>query len=249
LLGDDVDKWTQILNEIRHGRKTFDTSEDKKQFGAIIINYGAVKQDVNNKYDQWHKEILNKFGNKLKGTMRAFYKEIQDARRKLESLSIDASDDVTIFVTEIQEIKRSVQGWERSLEKQKKGQKLLNSQRYQFPSDWLWIDIVEFEWNQSFQQILTKKVALMEDQIPTLQGKILDEEKSVNAKIKDLEEQWDKNRPRTADFTPKDALDQLNIIGVKIQTSNSEWIRICKAKELLDMELGDSHRLTGLVED
>jgi len=188
LLGDDVEKWTQILNEIRQGRKTFDTSEDRKQFGAIVINYGAVKQDVNNKYDQWHKEILNKFGNKLKGTMKAFYKEIQDARRKLESLSIDASDDVTIFVTEIQEIKRSVQGWERSLERQKKGQKLLNSQRYQFPNDWLWIDIVEFEWNQSFQQILGKKVALMEDQIPTLQAKILDEEKSVNAKIKDLED-------------------------------------------------------------
>jgi dynein heavy chain 1, cytosolic len=147
MLGDDVDKWTQILNEIRQGRKTFDTSEDRKTFGAIFINFGGVKQDVNNKYDQWHKEILNKFGTKLKSTMKAFYQEIQGARRKLEGLSIDASDDVTIFVTEIQEIKRSVQGWEQSLERQKKGQKLLNSQRYQFPNDWLWIDIVEFEWN------------------------------------------------------------------------------------------------------
>jgi len=49
--------------------------------------------------------------------MKAFYQEIQGARRKLEGLSIDASDDVTIFVTEIQEIKRNVQGWEKSLEK------------------------------------------------------------------------------------------------------------------------------------
>ena len=56
----------------------------------------------------WHKEILNKFGIKLKGTMREFYTEIQGARRRLEGLSIDASDDVTIFVTEIQDIKRNV---------------------------------------------------------------------------------------------------------------------------------------------
>ena len=220
LLGEDVDKWTQLLNEIRGGRKTFDTSEDKKTFGAIIINYGGVKQDVNNKYDQWHKEILNKFGNKLKGTMKAFYQEIQGARRKLEGLSIDASDDVTTFVTEIQEISRSVQGWELSLERQKKGQKLLNNQRYQFPNDWLWIDIVEFEWNQSFQQILSKKVALMQDQIPALQAKILDEEKSCNNKIKDIEDDWEKNRPRTSEFSPKDALDQLNIIGKKISTGD-----------------------------
>ena len=66
----------------------------------MIINYGGVKSDVNNKYDMWHKEILNKFGIKLKGTMREFYTEIQGARRRLEGLSIDASDDVTIFVTE-----------------------------------------------------------------------------------------------------------------------------------------------------
>jgi len=62
--------------------------------------------------------------------MTSFYKMIQDARRKLEGLSIDASDDVTTFVTEIQEIKRNESGWEQTLEKQKKGQKLLNSQRY-----------------------------------------------------------------------------------------------------------------------
>lgn len=66
MLGDDVEKWTTLLNNIRQGRRTFDTSDDRKKFGAIEINYGAVKQDVYNKYDQWHKEILNKFGSKLK---------------------------------------------------------------------------------------------------------------------------------------------------------------------------------------
>jgi dynein heavy chain 1 len=70
---------------------------------------------------------------------------------------------VTIFVTEIQDIKRNVQGWENSLEKQKRGQKLLNTQRYQFPNDWLWFDMIQFEWDQSFMQILKKKSDLMSD--------------------------------------------------------------------------------------
>lgn len=57
----------------------------------------------------------------------------------------------------------------------------------------------------------------------------MQEEKSVNSKIKEIEEQWEKNRPRSSDFTPKDALDILNIIGKKLTTVNQEWTRICKA--------------------
>ena len=33
--------------------------------------------------------------------MKSFYRDIQAARRKLEGLSVDATDDVTLFVTEI----------------------------------------------------------------------------------------------------------------------------------------------------
>jgi dynein heavy chain 1 len=82
-----------------------------------------------------------------------------------------------------------------------------------------------------------------------IQSKILDEEKQCNSKIKEIELEWEKNTPKNADYTPKDALDLLNIIGKKMQTTNDEWVRICKAKELLDMELGDPQRLQNLVED
>ena len=38
--------------------------------------------------------------------MKEFKNKIQDARRKLESLSLEESDDVTVFVTEIKEMKQ-----------------------------------------------------------------------------------------------------------------------------------------------
>ena len=69
----------------------------------------------------------------------------------------------------------------------------------------------------------------MESQIPALQQKIIQEEKECNMRIKVIEEEWDKNRPRSSEFSPKDALDQLNIIGTKIIKANEEWGRICKA--------------------
>ena len=72
LLGDNIDKWHQLLNEIRAGRRTFDNSELEKAFGAIYIYYGGVQAKVNNKYDQWHRDILNKFGVTVGENMRSF---------------------------------------------------------------------------------------------------------------------------------------------------------------------------------
>ena len=89
----------------------------------------------------------------------------------------------------------------------------------------------------------------MEDQIPTLQGKIIAEERSVIERIKDIEEDWKVNRPYQGNVLPKIALDLLSIIGKKITTTKEEWVRICKAKELLEMELGNPRRLDDLEED
>lgn len=100
-LGDNIDNWNQLLKQIRQGRKLFDSNDDFKSFGGLDITYNNVSSKVSNKYDQLHKEILNKFGGTLSFQMREFKSKVQDARRKLESLSLEDSDDVTLFVTEI----------------------------------------------------------------------------------------------------------------------------------------------------
>jgi hypothetical protein len=41
----------------------------------------------------------------------------------------------------------------------------------------------------------------------------------------------------------------LSIIGKKLATTKNEWVRICKAKELLDMELGNPKKVDDLDED
>ncbi len=101
MLGDNIDNWNKFLKDIRKGRKIFDSNDDFKCFGGLEITYTNVSSKVSSKYDQLHKEILSKFGGTLAVQMRDFKSKIQDARRKLESLSLEDSDDVTIFVTEI----------------------------------------------------------------------------------------------------------------------------------------------------
>lgn len=222
-LGDEIDKWNQMLNEITLSRRTFETAEDFILFGGLEIRYGAVQTKVNNKYDQIHNDILNKFGTTLAAQMKAFKKLVQDARQKLEALPADVSENVTVFVTEIQEMNRVVDKWETQLKKCKAGQKLLQQQRYQYPEDWLYIDQIEGEWS-SFMQQLKKRTDLMNEQTPALQQKILEEDEAVTAKTKKIEYEWKENRPKEASTKPemaspsiKRAVDQLGILGTDIK--------------------------------
>ncbi len=61
-LGEETEKWRQLMSEIRAGRKTFDSVETEKHFGPIVVDYRSVQSKVTNKYDSWHKEVINKFG-------------------------------------------------------------------------------------------------------------------------------------------------------------------------------------------
>lgn len=101
-------------------------------------------------------------------------------------------------------MKRNAQPWEAQLERCKAGQKLLSQQRFIYPSDWLYIDVIEGEW-ATFKQILNRRISTMEEQVPTLQKKILEEEEVVDRKTKEIEIEWRDNRPKEANDLPQDA--------------------------------------------
>ena len=65
ILGENMQSWLDMLNEIKRARATFDTSESSKNFGPISVNYAQVQSKVNLKYDALHTDLLSKFGVKL----------------------------------------------------------------------------------------------------------------------------------------------------------------------------------------
>lgn len=42
---------------------------------------------INNKYDQWHKELLQYFGTTFGDKLRSFHKKISDERQKLQKVN------------------------------------------------------------------------------------------------------------------------------------------------------------------
>lgn len=86
-LGDDINKWQALLNEIRENRRTFDNSQTEKTFGPIIIDYRLVLNKINTKYDSWHNEILGHFGEKFAETLKTFFNNLLNAKNKLEKIN------------------------------------------------------------------------------------------------------------------------------------------------------------------
>ena len=53
----------------------------------MIVDYHMVQYKINNKYDSWHKELLNYFGNTFGDKLRGFSKMIRDELSKLEKVN------------------------------------------------------------------------------------------------------------------------------------------------------------------
>lgn len=72
----------------RKSRTTFDTSDTRRAYGPIVIDYAKVQAKVTLKYDSWHKEALSKFGTLLGSEMQSFHTKVSKSRSDLEMQSI-----------------------------------------------------------------------------------------------------------------------------------------------------------------
>ncbi|CAJ0883095.1 1976_t:CDS:10 [Entrophospora sp. SA101] len=249
-LGDDLEKWQQILTEIQNSRSTFDNAETSCSFGPIVVKYEQAQNRVNEKYERWQRDVLSKFGNKLGDVMRQFNADILHARTNLENQTIDnnGTGDAVILITFIQDLKRKIAKWGQDVELFRKGQKTLVKQRYQFPSDWLYAEQIDGEWS-AFNEIFSRKDSAIQEQIAGLQEKIIKEDEIVEAKIKETDAEWDKNKPIQGDIKPDMAINTLKVYSVRIKNLKEEYDRVCRAKEALDMALSTDSKLDTILEE
>ncbi|PIA14754.1 hypothetical protein COEREDRAFT_46106 [Coemansia reversa NRRL 1564] len=251
-LGDDLTRWQAMLLEIKRARSTFDTSETAKLIGAhCMINYEMVQSKVNAKYDNWQREILNKFGQRLGAAIRDASQAIAAARHQLESHSAESSttSEVVAFITYVQEIKRKCPGWQHDVEEVfRGGQRVLEKQRYQFPPDWVYLEQVEGEWS-AFNEILKRKNNVIQEQLPNLQMKIIAEDQAVDARIGSLCADWEKGKPVQGALKPDTALNTLNVFHQRITRLVAEYELVGRAKEALDMDARRDDRLTPVQEE
>ena len=249
-LGDDLQKWQQLLNEIRQSRKTFDTSSSTKDFGPIIIDFKQVQSSISNKYDYWHKDILYHFGNKLGAEMVSIYGVISNARLDLERHSVDSdsTESTVAFIIQVQNLKKNLSAWQTKLNTYQSGQELLRRQRFQFPSNWLEYVTIEGEWF-AFKEILQRKDDAINAELPSLQMKIVEEGKQLDLRLGEFLADWSKGKPLAGATSFSSALESLRIFELRLIKIKDDRNRIRSAKEALELEPQPDDRLDAVEEE
>ncbi|XP_041352869.1 LOW QUALITY PROTEIN: cytoplasmic dynein 1 heavy chain 1-like [Gigantopelta aegis] len=235
-LGSNLTLWMSTLEEIKASRKTFDTSETAKEIGPIVVQFLKVQSKVTLKYDSWHKEVLTKFGSLLGNEMSEFHAQISKSRSDLEQQSIDTANtsEAVGLITHVQSLKRKMKNWEKQVDMYKEGQRILERQRFQFPSNWLYIDNVDGEWG-AFGDIMKRKDSSIQTQVASLQMKIVSEDKVVESKTHDLLTDWEKEKPVEGEIRPDEAIKALTIFEGKFCRLKEERDNVSKAKEALEL--------------
>ena len=107
------------MNELQQLiKRNFDSSETIKHFGAIEIDYKKTQDQVNTKFNVLKEFVLIKLQTDFSVSMDEFHQTIIKSKNQLELVSLDNSNiDVTVFITEIQEVNRMSSKWEKELEK------------------------------------------------------------------------------------------------------------------------------------
>ena len=243
--GEDIGKWMKLLTDIKKSRATFDTSDTKKEFGPVVIDYGKVQSKVSLKYDSWHKDALSKFGNMLGTEMATFHTSVSKSRSDLEQQTIEAAStsDAVNFITYVQGLKRKMKNWEKQVNVYREGQRILERQRFQFPTQWLHVDNIEGEWS-AFNEIIRRKDSSIQTQVATLQVKIVAEAKAVESRTNDFFFDWEKSKPVDGHLKPHDALQKLAIFEGKYVRLKEERDNVSKAKEALELQ-----EASGMVTD
>ncbi|CAH1756141.1 13650_t:CDS:10 [Entrophospora sp. SA101] len=249
-LGDDLEKWQKILTEIQNSRSTFDNPETSCSFGPIVVKYEQAQNRVNEKYERWQRDVLNKFSTKLGEFMRDFNASISHARSDLENQRMESNGtgEAVNLITFVQDLKRKVTKWDQDVDLFRKGQKTLIRQRYQFPSDWLYVEQIEGEWS-AFNEILTRKNSAIQEQIDGLREKVVKEDKIIETKIKEIDVEWNNSKPIQGDIKPDVAINLLRVFTTRVTKLNEEYGMVCRAKEALDMALSPEDKLDNILEE
>jgi dynein heavy chain 1, cytosolic len=107
-LGTDINLWMKCLSDIKTSRATFDTTDTRKEFGPIVIDYAKVQSKVSLKYDSWHKETLSKFGSLLGNEMSEFHSQVSKVTMNLLFKIFTVKINIVFLSTRVKEFLQNI---------------------------------------------------------------------------------------------------------------------------------------------
>jgi len=248
-IGDDLDRWINLLLEARDAREALDSSSTLAKFGPVSVRYDKVQSQVNLKYDAWQRDIQVGFANLLGTRIFACHDKLSQAKTDLEAVTLEgATKDIVSGVTFLQEMKQNLYPWNEEVQKLAECEKLLKRQRHTFKRDWIEASRAQGQF-VNFEQILKKRTKAMEEQIPTLQQRVLAEDRLLNQRVADVVTSWENDKPLRGSLKPEQAILILSRFEVSMKIEKSSFDSLSAAKEALNLDASGENMVTNCLEE
>ena len=248
-IGEDLDNWMALLVEARDAREALDSSSTLAKFGPVSVRYDKVQSQVNLKYDAWQRDLQAGFANILGEGIYSSHDDFLRAKTDLEGVVLEgATKDIVKGVTFIQEMKQKSKLWKEQVDKLCDCERLLKRQRHAFKKDWLEASRALGQF-LNFEQILKKRSKTMEDQIPTLQQRVLAEDRLMNQRIADIVTTWEDDKPLRGSLKPEDAIISLSKFEVSMKLEKANFDSLSAAKDALALDASGENLVTGCLEE
>jgi dynein heavy chain 1 len=251
-LGRDIHKWRQLLVEIKEARATIESSSEEVQFGPIVVNYRQVQNKINLKYDTWQKDSQVRFAVILLEEIRALHSLFSSSKTQVENVTLEGpTKDVISGVECILKTKAMVEIKKPLVEEVEQSEKLLQKQRFQFPSEWLAVSNVTGAF-EDLVAVLERRKTAMNTQLHNLHLKIREEELQVSKQIDELSKNWEREKPINAGIellSPVDALQSLSMYNALCVKVAEDLARLKGAKVALGLDVIEDSRLEAIIQE
>ena len=238
LVGNNMSTWQTLLDEAVVARNALDISKTTSVFGPVVVKYDKVHSQINLKYDSWQKELQSCYADVLGQKIQDLHQNVCEAKSKLESISLDsttATFSIVMNVTYIQEMKGQLEPRRMEISSLLNAERILKQQRHLFRSDWLEGSRLLGQF-QHMEHVLSKKVRLMEEQMPLLQTRVIAEDKVAEKRSMELLAQWDSDKPLRGNITPSNAKEILSNFEFHLKKAVSDDENLVKAKIALGLD-------------
>ncbi|ODV98401.1 hypothetical protein PACTADRAFT_20118, partial [Pachysolen tannophilus NRRL Y-2460] len=236
-LGEDVESWILLLNELKESRDAFDTVETSKSFGYITIDYEHIQFKVTAKYDIWQRQIALKFSEVLNLSMKNFHSAVLNSRKSLEKLDYkDSIQDTISLISNINRIQLNLPYFEARLKLIEQAELLLVKNRFRFGSDWLTSEQVHDDFF-SLIEIFDKRSKLIEGKRDSIISKINSESLKIEDSISTALFDWSTAKPVSGNIAPAEALKILVTFENKLISLKKSKDDLVSSSKILGIDL------------
>ncbi|KAH0477442.1 MAG: hypothetical protein KVP17_003594 [Porospora cf. gigantea B] len=249
-MGTDLAQWQNLLNDIKSSRQSVHTEEEVVCLGPLVVNQSTVLQKVSSKFDSWHRECLQAFGNRVRETCLAMQTQIRATRGEMElladsnrsnlnqvesnatSMSPEATVALTEYMIKLDSIQLKVLSWSPDVDHLVSSERLLERQRFVFPNDWVWADQLTGDW-EAFLQIFRLQHSSIERLRPALTALAQAADGRLAEELSALHDEWIRTKPTSSQESPTSALLQIERVRKSLLKLKQEFEGLAKARESL----------------